>query len=119
MVVNEKAIVSMRYAMKNSQGEVLTSLENSPVFTFLPGSGTVLPQLESVLLGMSQGEKKTVMVLREQGLAGLNNDYFFDVLIEDVREASEEEIMQGQPIIAMLAKECGANCACHCQNPLE
>lgn len=118
MLVNEKVIVSMRYAMKNSNGEVLTSLENSPLFTFLPGSGTVLPQLEAVLFGMVQGEKKTVMVSREQGLAGLDNDYFFDVLIEDVREASEEEIMQGQPIIEMPAEECGANCACRCQNPL-
>jgi FKBP-type peptidyl-prolyl cis-trans isomerase 2 len=118
MIVSEKAIVSMRYAMKNSQGELLTSLEDSPLFTFLPGSGTVLPALESVLFGMAAGEKKTVYVSRKQGFAGLDDDFYFDIVIDNVREASEEEIMNGQPFMEIPANECSSDCACRRQNPI-
>ncbi len=102
--------------MKDGIGEMLTSLEDSPQFTVLPGSRPVLPEPDSVSFGMASGERKTVFVSREQGLTGLNDDFYFDVVIDNVREASEEEIMQGQPFMEIPADECGSDCSCRCQN---
>ena len=117
-MVDNRTVVSMRYAMKNSKGEVLTSLDDCPAFTFLPGSGVILPALESKLHGMKKGEEKAVVVSPQQGIEGLGEEFHFDILIDDIRPATEDEIRSGLAAAVPTAEDCGPACSCRCETPL-
>jgi len=54
MKITNNAIVTIRYKMHNSKGEVLEDmLEGSPV-EYMHGRGNILPQLENDLLGLTK-----------------------------------------------------------------
>ena len=112
MKISNKTIVSLRYGMKNSRGEVLTAFENSPVFTYLYGSGQLLPSLEAVLEGMETGDEKSVRVSRDMGLTGLDDDFLFDIVIDHVRMATADELKNGYPQSSDEEEGCGDQCDC-------
>lgn len=117
MIVDHNTVVSMRYGMKNSKGEVLTSLKECPTFTFLPGSGLILPALESKLIGMKKGEEKAVVV-SPQEVEGLGEQFYFNILIDDIRLATEDEIRSGLAPTEDKTEDCGPACSCRCETPL-
>lgn len=108
--IAENMVVTMRYIMKNSNNEILeNNMEGAPV-QFLHGANNISIILQSQLIGLHIGDKKNIYVQKEQGAA--DDDYTFQVLIENIRPALIEEVMLGYPFPAN-AEDCDENCACH------
>lgn len=107
-MIAANTVVLLRYCMKNKEGEILENiLCNAPV-SYLHGSGNILPALEASLEGLKAGEKKSVVVLKDE-VSGLNEEFYFDVIIDEVRSATGEEIKNKKPV-EQTKNECGPGC---------
>jgi len=95
MMVEEKTVVSIRYKMKNSKGEVLEDIFDSLPISYLHGKGSILPSLEQELTGLSEGEEKEIFLSKENGFQDLDDDFHVLVVIDKVRYASDEELKNG------------------------
>ena len=107
--VANNTLVSIRYIMRNSRGEVLENTLSGPAASYLHGSSGILESLQVQLEGLQAGEKKQVLLLKKY--ESLEDDFTFDVLIEKIREALPQEIVLGYPVTG-TAMECGPGCAC-------
>jgi len=112
MSVAKDCVVALRYIMKDSRGEMLENTMNSDPINYLHGSPGILPLLQSQIEGLNAGDKKTVYLAAESGLT--NDEFTFDVIIDDVRAASKEEIILGYPVKLTLQK-CDESCECFSQ----
>ena len=101
MEIGAKTVVSLRYVMKNDDGEVIENRMSGALVTYIHGSGKILPELESQLTGLKKGDQKTIAI--EQP-----GKFYFDLEIADVREAKMEEWATGEPMIF----DCGPDCCC-------
>jgi len=107
--VIKNSIVSIRYIMKNSRGEVLEdTMSNRPV-TYLHGAAGIQPLLQAQLEGLKAGEQKSIHLPAATGLT--NEDFVFEVTVDDVRPASEQEIVLGYPL-ETIPQKCGPGCNC-------
>lgn len=104
MQVQKNTVVSLRYVMKNNNGEIIEDTIDSKPIEYLHGGGNILPSLESVLEGLPAGTHKSFTLQDEK----LNDPLHFDVIVDGVREATTEEINSGRP----GKKECGPGCCC-------
>ena len=78
-------VVFIRYRMQNSRGEVLEDiLEGNPV-SYLHGAHQLHPSLEAKLTGLQPGDRKSVVVARDQDFPDMDDDFCFDVIIDDIR----------------------------------
>ncbi|WP_181308643.1 hypothetical protein [Rufibacter sp. XAAS-G3-1] len=113
MQIAANTVVSIRYKMQKSKGEILENiLEGSPV-EYLHGAGNILPALEADLVGLGAEDTKQVYLSRDAGFTEMDDDFSFDVVIDAVREATEEEITNGYPHEEIEIEDCGPDC--HCQ----
>ena len=102
-------VVAFRYSMKNESGVVLENCFDSAPRYYLHGATQIDPGLQQQFEGMKATESKTFTFnLSNQE----SNKYIFDVVIDEVRPASAEEIAQGYPVIPG-AGSCDAGCDCH------
>ena len=108
--VGPKTIVALRYRMKNAQGDLLADILDEDPVCFLYGSGEILPGLESMLTGLNIGEQKT-FTTSPGTTPGLTGTYYFDVIIDDIRWATDTELNQKVPLVAS-PDDCGAGCCC-------
>ena len=108
-IVNN-SVVSIRYVMKNSKNEVLENTMNNDPVNYLHGSKTILPMLQTQLEGLKAGDKKIVYLPAASGLT--HEDFIFEVIVDDVRAALEEEILLGYPVTINIAK-CEEGCGCY------
>lgn len=111
MQVADKRMVSIRYLMKNSKGEVLENTMNGEPLQYVHGSGRILPSLEADLRGLRPGEEKTVVLSKDQGYADVDDTYTFRVIVDEVRLATEEELHVGGPV-SVDNNACGSDCCC-------
>lgn len=111
--IRKNSVVAIRYIMKNSRGEVLENTMNGDPVNYLHGSSAIQPLLQAQLEGLKVGDKRTVYLTAESGLT--NEDFVFEVTVDDVRAASPEEIMLGYPVKLSLQK-CETDCACYDQH---
>ena len=110
VTVTNNCVVSIRYVMKNGCGDILENImENDPV-SYLHGSATILALLQAQLEGLKTGDKKNVHLLAAQGLT--NEDFTFEVIVDQVRPASAEEILLGYPVQVSVSK-CMEDCECY------
>lgn len=110
MQIAENSVVSIRYIMKNSHGEIVENTMNSEPVNYLHGSAGILPLLQSQLEGLKPGDKKTVHLKTGAGFAG--EDFTFELMIDDVRAALPEEILPGYPVKINESK-CEVDCNCY------
>ncbi|MEP7144156.1 MAG: hypothetical protein ABI707_14835 [Ferruginibacter sp.] len=108
--ITENSVVSIRYIMKNSTGNILENIMNNEPVSYLHGSTGIQPLLQAQLEGLKAGDKKLVYLIAESGLT--NEDFVFDVIIDGVRAASGEEILLGYPVQVFVPK-CEADCDCY------
>ena len=102
MEVAEKMVVSLRYIMKNKEGEEIeNTMAGSPVH-YVHGAGKILPQLETLLTGLKAGDKKSLTI-------DLPETFQFDIEIDEIRMATPEEIEAGTLV---LRNDCGPGCDC-------
>ena len=104
MFIQKNAVVSLRFVMKTNDGEVIEDTMDGKPVEYLHGGGNILPSLESVLEGLPEGTQKSFIINDEQ----LTYSLHFNVVIDEIREATTEEIKSGKP----GKKECGPDCCC-------
>jgi FKBP-type peptidyl-prolyl cis-trans isomerase SlyD len=105
MVVANQRVVSIRYIMRNSKGEeVENHMQDEPI-SYIHGSGIMMPDLESGLLGLKPGDRKTLSVPGDL-VTGLPEEYHFEIIIDEVRQATEEELAKGR-VVRPLSDEPG------------
>ena len=110
MHIAKNSVVSIRYIMKNSKEEVLENTMNNDPVNYLHGSTGILPLLQAQLEGLKAGDKKVVRLAATSGLT--NEDFIFEVIIDEVRAALQEEILLGYPVKLNVSK-CEADCDCY------
>ena len=96
--------------MKNGRGEELENTMNNDPVSYLHGSAGIQPLLQEQLKGLKKGDKKTVHLPAASGLT--NGDFIFEVIVDEVRIASPEEIQLGYPVTVAVQK-CEADCDCY------
>ena len=101
--VGNGRIISMRYTMKNADGQIIAS----DTASFLYGSGAIMPGLETPLTGLQIGEQKSFSLSPDDN-AQLDETFYFDVIIHDVRWPSESQ----EAIAADQKDNCGPGCEC-------
>lgn len=110
MHIAKNSVVSIRYIMKNGKEEVLENIMNDPPVSYLHGSPGIQPLLQAQLEGLKAGDKKCVYLTAESGL--INEDFIFEVIVDEVRAALKEEILLGYPVKLNVPK-CEADCDCY------
>ncbi len=107
--IERDKIVSLRYILKNSNGDILENIMNLPAVKYLHGSARIDASLQEKLEGLKPGEEKTISLTTGQSP---NELYFiFDIIIDEVIAASEDEILQGFPL-EVKTSSCGPGCLC-------
>jgi FKBP-type peptidyl-prolyl cis-trans isomerase SlyD len=102
MQIADNTVVSLRYIMKNKEGEEVENTFSGPAVQYVHGSGKILPQLETRLTGLHTGDKKHISL-------EIPDTIHFEIEVDDIRVATAEEIDTGSPI---TASECGPDCCC-------
>ncbi|MAP90656.1 peptidylprolyl isomerase [Candidatus Poribacteria bacterium] len=67
MVISDKTVVSIHYTLKDVDGKLLDSSDESEPFTYLHGTGNIVVGLEKALSGKSAGDQLTVEVSPQEG----------------------------------------------------
>jgi len=93
--------------MRNSKEEVLENTMNTGRTNYLHGSSGILGYLQAQLEGLRAGDKKMVSLPKEISMT--NDDYSFEVTIYRVREAMQEELQLGYPVMV----DCPDDCDCY------
>jgi len=107
--VGKDTVVSIRYIMRNSRGELLENTISGPAASYLHGGSGILSSLQVQLEGLREGERKQVYLLKKYD--NLEDDFSFDILVEKIRDALPQEIALGYPLTG-TAMECGPGCTC-------
>lgn len=94
-IIRKDTIVSLHYAMKNGRGHLLEKTQT----TYLHGSSTISPRLQTQLEGLETGRRQTLLL--KKGEEGADDDFSFEVVIDSVREARPDELLHGAPITPM------------------
>ena len=89
-------IVSLRYMMTNGRGEMLEDTRDKPATAYLHGSAAISMALQSQLTGMHAGERKNILL--KKGTDGADDDFSFEVIILEVRDANPDELRLGHPL---------------------
>lgn len=108
--VEKERIVSLRYTMKDDKGNLLEDLMDKEPVEFLYGTGRILPELESHLTGLKQGDNTSLSFALDFGSS--RTLFHFDVVIDQVRSATESELANGQPEQTKASEDCGPDCRC-------
>jgi FKBP-type peptidyl-prolyl cis-trans isomerase 2 len=121
ITIAKDRIVSMRYIMKNSQGEVLADTMAAAPVSYLHGSMAIEPTLQAQLEGLGPGDRKQVYL--RKGAGGADDEFSFDVLIGELRAALPEEMILGYPVmiqdpITAVDADCGFDCTCRKKLPV-
>ena len=108
MHIAKNRVVFIRYIMKNSKGVVLENTMNNPAISYLHGSPVIQPLLQAQLEGLKAGDKRVVYLKSASGLT--EEDFIFEVIVDEVRGALKKEVLAGFPV---NAPKCEAGCDCY------
>ena len=109
MIVKKNIVVAFRYLMKNNKGEVIeNTMEGTPKY-YLHGSDEIHSSLQAQFEGLKIGDSKIIYLKNQDGVS--DQDFTFDVVIDNLRPASEEELMLGYPVM-IDNLICDSNCDC-------
>lgn len=111
MQVAQNTVVALRYCMKNSNGDILENILGGAPVEYLHGSNAIMPALQKSLDGLKAGAVRKINISGETD-AQLTSSYHFDVIIDDVRMATEEELALGKPVKPVSQNDCGPGCCC-------
>jgi FKBP-type peptidyl-prolyl cis-trans isomerase SlyD len=71
-MIKNGTVVNLAYRLTNDSGEVLDQADAKEPFTYLHGSGQIVPGLENALEGAQVGDKKKVSVAPAEGYGEMN-----------------------------------------------
>jgi len=110
MIVTKNIVVIFRYVMKNSKGQVIENTMNGSPKCYLHGSSGIQASLQVQFEGLKVGDTKVIYLKKESGLS--NEDFTFDIIIDKLRPALDEELMLGYPV-SIDDLICDSNCICY------
>jgi len=108
--IENNFVVSMRYIMRNAAGEELENTLKSKPVSYLHGGTGIHTILQQQLQGLRAGDKK--MVFLDKDTSTTSEDFIFEVIIDEVREALPAEILLGYAVQAEVQR-CEADCSCY------
>ena len=112
MHISEHTVVSIRYKMTNTRGEVLeNTMEGQPI-QYIHGRGNILPALEAELNGLKAGECKTILISKEKGYNEADDEFIVEVIIDEIRQATGQELKEGLLQFKQPTIHCGSGCVC-------
>jgi FKBP-type peptidyl-prolyl cis-trans isomerase SlyD len=74
MPIEANKVVTMNFTLTDDTGNVLDSTDAGEPFSYISGSGMVLPKLEEVVSGMIIGTKKQLKLEAKDGYGVYNDD---------------------------------------------
>jgi len=111
MIIDNKTIVSLRYTVKNGNGDLIDSNMNGKPVHYLHGSERFIPELNEAITGLKAGDKKAITIM-PAAEAGMSDKLLIDVIIDEVRTATNEELQTGKYIEPGANSGCGSGCCC-------
>ncbi len=96
-MIEDKKVVSMHFALKNSDGEQLESTIGEEAFEYIHGQMEILPSLESELTGKNVGDKLTITIAPIDAY-GERNDELVEEVDKDEFKDFPGELEEGLPI---------------------
>ena len=112
--IEKNIIVFFRYNMKDRNGQVIESNMDGLPKSYLHGSASVQPALQLQFEGLQTGEAKTILLPNEHDNS--NTAFTFDVVIDELRPALDEEIILGYPVL-IPKSICKEDCICYATEP--
>ncbi len=78
-MIEDGQIISLHYTLTRTDGEVIESNLDEEPLEYTLGSGELMPGLEEVLAGMSEGEERTGVLPPEKGYGLSLAEAFFEI----------------------------------------
>ena len=79
MTISKDKKVSIKYILKDAEGEIIDSSEDAEPLEYIHGNGHLIPGLEAALEGKSAGEKLSVAVAPEDAYGEREEELVFPV----------------------------------------
>ena len=92
MKIEKGKVVLIDYTLKNEYGAIIDSSKGKEPLGFIHGSGQIIVGLEQVLIGKSQGEKFTTVIMPEDAYGLKNNDYIQVVSLNQFEDKSQVKV---------------------------
>lgn len=89
MVIADQKVVSIHYTLKTGDGQVVQESEPGKPFSYVHGTGNIIPGLEDALAGKEPGDKLDVSLEPEQAY-GERNDALIQELPREVFQGVDE-----------------------------
>jgi len=102
MALEENKVVSIRYTLKDENGELLDQTTKEQPFAFLSGQNQILPNLEKKISEMVIGSQQKVVLSPEQGYGNYREDAVKHVKRSEFPE--KIELQEGQRFMADLGE---------------
>jgi FKBP-type peptidyl-prolyl cis-trans isomerase SlpA len=90
-IVKPESFLTLHYRLSFLNGADIANTFTDKPATVLIGSGQFSPGLEQVLLGMEDGEHKTVQLKPDQGFGQRNPDLVQRISLETLKQNSDPE----------------------------
>ena len=110
LTVKKEHLMPLRYTMKDDQRVLLEDRMSGRPVEFLYGMGQILPELEAHLQGLKMGDTASLSFSTEVGSSV--SSFHFEVLIDQIRVATNTELANGHPDNEAMKDDCGPECDC-------
>ena len=125
-IVEKGDTISVHYTGRLAGGEIFDSSEGRSPLKFTVGAGQMIPGFDAAVVGMAQGERKTIAISPDQAYGERSDDFLFDFPRANVPEDMEvEEGMQvhlqdsaGNPVPATVVAIGEETIKMDCNHPL-
>ena len=101
MEIAKNRVVTIEYTLKDSEGEVIDTSEGEEPLVYIHGVGTLVPGLESKLVGSSAGDTMSVDVEPEAGYGVRDEDLVINMPKERFSEI--EDLSVGMQLEATMS----------------
>lgn len=99
MKIEKDKFVAMDYVLKNDEGNILDSSQGHESFSYIHGSGSIIPGLENSLEGQTAGNELSVTVKPEDAYGEYREELNEEIPLEDLQGIENLQVgmqLQGQ-----------------------
>jgi FKBP-type peptidyl-prolyl cis-trans isomerase 2 len=86
-------------------------MEGAPIH-YIQGGGNILSALEAELNGLKKGDCKTIFISKEKGYDEADDEFIVEVIIDEIRQATAQELKEGLLQATRLTIDCHDGCQC-------
>lgn len=92
MQISRHTLVVLDYTLKDDEGQLIDSSEGSEPLTYVHGSGSLIPGLETALEGKAQGDNLVVRIGPEEAYGERDDDMIHPISRGELPEDEEIEV---------------------------